>query len=194
MHLLYQYYIRTLRPNTIATTFKLQSLMEYFALGVARALSDVEVMIGSGSVTVSWSYDNSRTVNPVPAQYFIATVSQDGIQIGAPFMINVDTTSITIPGTLLQPESTYTVSVVVRNLQGDSEAVSESITIPAGFNNAVGKLYTVLKLSINYINTINVMFICLYSDFNVVCAGIVCSHADCFAFLNKELADKGEKL
>ena len=120
----------------------------YFPLGVAQPLSDVNVNIGDSSVEVSWSYDNSRTVNPVPARYFVATVTQDGMQIGTPFMLNVTTTSITIPGSLLQAESMYTVSVIVRNLQGDSEAVTESITLPVdfNFNNAIGKLCILLKV------------------------------------------------
>jgi hypothetical protein len=114
-----------------------------FDLGVAQPLSDVELMNNEGTVVASWSYNNSMAVNPVPAQYFIANVTRDGMQIGAPFVINVNTTSITIPGSFIDPESMYTVSVVVRNLQGDSEVISESISTPAS---ALGKSHTVLKL------------------------------------------------
>ena len=118
-----------------------------FDLGVAQPLrSGVEVVISEGNIVASWSYDNSRAVNPVPAQYFIATVSQDGMQIGTTFMIDVNTESVTIPGSLFQAESTYIVSVIVRNLQGDSEPISEPVTIPVGFNSALGKSQYNFKL------------------------------------------------
>ena len=110
-------------------------MTECFALGVAQPLSDVEARIGDSIVMVTWSYNNSRAVNPVSAQYFVVTVSLDGVQTQeSPFMVNINTTSITIPGELLQPGRTYMVSVVVRNLQGDSEAITESIPIPSDFN------------------------------------------------------------
>ena len=97
----------------------------------------MEVAIVGDVITVTWTYDNSA--NDVPAMSFVATVFQDGIQQGDPISVPITLSSITVPTSILTANQPYMVSVVVRSLQGDSDAISETFT----YNSAIGKLFTI---------------------------------------------------
>lgn len=108
--------------------------MNYIIVGRAVPLSDLSIINSGSMITATWAYDN--TVNLVPATDFIATVTQGDGQIGDPIERSANFRNATILTSDLTVGQSYTVSVVVRNLQGDSDAVSETFV----FNSAIGEL------------------------------------------------------
>ena len=111
--------------------------LTYF-IGTAFPLSGLIPMITNTSVIVMWTYNNSA--NAVPATSFIANVTLNGVDINAiTNPININAMSVTIPSTVLEGEQTYMVSVVARNLQGDSQPVTREFMTPRSFSGAAGK-------------------------------------------------------
>ena len=114
----------------------------FYYAGVPFPLSGLTVMVTNTSVVVMWTYDNGA--NAVPATYAIANVTSNGIPITAPLPpIDINRMSVVIPSAVLEGERTYMVSVVVRNLQGDSQPVTAEFTTPRSFSGITGKLYGV---------------------------------------------------
>ena len=117
-----------------------------FIVGRAAPLLGVGIVnAGNNTITANWTYDNS--VNRVPATDFIATITQGGVQIGNPIERSANFRNATVSTRNLTVGQTYTVSVVVRNLQGDSDAISATFV----FNSAIGELFRLCNVMYSYL-------------------------------------------
>ena len=108
------------------------NLLCYIHVGRPQPVSDVSVTFDTdaGNILFSWSYDDS--LNGVPATYFILNITRDNRPNATPlsYPIRANMLSFTVPFESLIGNQTYTASVVVRNLQGDSLSVSDVFRAP----------------------------------------------------------------
>lgn len=104
---------------------------QLFVGGVPQPVSMISININDDFIESSWTYDNS--VNGVPATYFIFNISLNATTVMSN-RIPANTTMITtrVDVSELMSLTTYTATVVVRNLQGDSPAVSNIFSTPSG--------------------------------------------------------------
>ena len=83
----------------------------------------ISININDDFIESSWTYDNS--VNGVPATYFIFNISLNATTVMSnPIPANMTMITTRVDVSELMSLTTYTATVVVRNLQGDSPAVS----------------------------------------------------------------------
>ena len=85
-------------------------------------------------IVFTWTYDDS--VNDVPTSNFFTTISLDGQTVHS-FTLSSSNRSLSVPLSMLMAGQTYTIDVVVRNLQGNSVAISQIFNVPR--SNSVGK-------------------------------------------------------
>ena len=97
-------------------------------VGRPRPLSGaLEVTIMDRTVTFRWNYDNS--VNGVPATKFVLNVTRSGGP-NVREMLNIDQRQHSISSNDLASNQSYTVAIAVRNLQGDSDIISNTFRSP----------------------------------------------------------------
>ena len=87
-----------------------------------------------GTVEFTWEYNNSR--NGVPASGFIVAIKRDGQDVITD-TLSIDQRSYTVLLSRLMGGETYTMEVIVRNMQGDSEPISQIFNTPK--SSGVGK-------------------------------------------------------
>ena len=98
-----------------------------YYLGPPQAINGVEVQIRSGEIAFSWTYDDSA--NGVPATAFVITIVRAGNTV-LTRTIPVTQRSYTIDVNDLDSSEEHTVTLMVQNLQGNSQTVSNIFTTP----------------------------------------------------------------
>ena len=96
------------------------------------------------SVEFSWEYNNSR--NDVPAFSFVLAIKQEEQDV-ITTTLSINERSYSVSLSRLRSEETYIVDVAVRNLQGDSEPVSQIFTVPR--SSGVGKQVNIVRLRVH---------------------------------------------
>lgn len=93
--------------------------------------------VEEGVIVFTWTYDDS--VNDVPTSNFSVTISLVG-QIMHSFTLPSYNRSLSVALSTLMDGQTYTIDVVVRNLQGNSVAISQIFNTPR--SSSVGKRHS----------------------------------------------------
>ena len=113
---------------------KRKSPYYFYNIGVPEPVSQVDVNIRGNIVVFNWTYNNS--VNGVPATEYVITVVRTGTNlVSASDTIPISQMNYTITVEELLSFRNHSVSLVVRNMQGDSEEISNRFTTP-GNNHA----------------------------------------------------------